>query len=133
VPVTLFDAFAMSAPRGKPLLVLLDARRGEVYAQLYDAKGNADGPPAVLSVEAARQVALQSAATLTGSGAPLLFDAGAAKARIVDDAPTSDIETIARLAARAGEQAGPPVPLYLRSADAKPQSGFAVERRGDRS
>ena len=51
VGVTLFDALALTAPRGEPVLVVLDARRGEVYAQAYDADGLGSGPPAVLSLE----------------------------------------------------------------------------------
>lgn len=132
VGVTLFDALAHGAPRGEPLLVALDARRGEVYAQAYDAQGLVSGPPAVLSHEAARQAARQSGATLTGSGAPVLF-AGDASPPIANDAATSDIQTIARLAADPGAPLDKPRPLYLRSADAKPQSGFTVERQAGRS
>lgn len=128
VGVTLFDALALTARRGEPVLVVLDARRGEVYAQAYDAHGLASGPPAVLSLETARQVVRQSGATVTGSGAPVLF-AGDASVKIADVGATADIETIARLAADAHAPLDRPKPLYLRSADAKPQSGFAVERR----
>ncbi len=129
VGVTLFDALAQDAPRGEPLLVVLDARRGEVYAQAYDEAGMAAGEPAVLTVEAACRIARRSGANLTGSGAPLLMS-GDLTSKIVSEASTSDIATIARLAACADMPAQKPKPLYLRSADAKPQSGFAVERQG---
>lgn len=131
VGVTVFDGMAQAAPRGNPLFVILDARRGEVYAQLFDQDGHADGSPAVLTLEAAGKIARQSQATLTGSGAALLFDAeDKADQRILGDASTADIETIARLAAQAKPPAIQPKPLYLRSADAKPQDGFAVARQG---
>ena len=131
VGVTAFEGLAGTAPKGEPLLVLIDARRGEVYAQLFDAHGNADGAPAALSIEAAGELATQSGALLIGSGAALLFQAGdSAATAILDDAPTGDIEITARLAAKAAPMGEPPKPLYLRSADAKPQSGFAVARQG---
>lgn len=129
VGVTLFDALAHDAPRGAPVFVVLDARRGEVYAQAFDKEGVAEGDPDVLSVEAACETVQRSGAVLTGSGAPLLVAAGA-RSTIVSDGSTSDINTIARIAALADSPVDKPKPLYLRSADAKPQSGFAVERLG---
>ncbi|MCP4318421.1 MAG: tRNA (adenosine(37)-N6)-threonylcarbamoyltransferase complex dimerization subunit type 1 TsaB [Hyphomicrobiales bacterium] len=131
VGVTIFDGLAQAAPKGRPLFVLLDARRGEVYVQLFDQDGNADGSPAAMSLEAAGERVRQSQAALTGSGASLVFDADDKAGRlIVDYASTADIETIARLGAQGRPQESQPEPLYLRSADAKPQSGFAVERQG---
>lgn len=131
VGITLFEALAETAPKGTSLMVLLDARRGEVYAQLYDGLCNPDGPPAVLSVADAAHLARQSGAALTGSGARLLFEADDPLTEtIIGDASTADIDMIARLAARAPAPDTPPRPLYLRSADAKPQSGFAVARQG---
>ncbi|MEM9107960.1 MAG: tRNA (adenosine(37)-N6)-threonylcarbamoyltransferase complex dimerization subunit type 1 TsaB [Pseudomonadota bacterium] len=129
VGVSQFDALAKDAQTGEPLLVVLDARRGEVYAQAFDKDGEAEGAPAVLSVEAACASVQRSGAILVGSGAPLLTAAGA-RSTIGSDASTSDIATIAQIAARADLPTEKPKPMYLRSADAKPQSGFAVERLG---
>lgn len=131
VGVTRLDALAQDAPRGEPLFVVLDARRGGVYAQAFDEEGLAEGEPAVLSVEAACKMVERSGAVLTGSGASLLIAAGA-QSRVVSDASTPDVATIARIASLADVPADKPKPLYLRSADAKPQIGFAVERLGGR-
>ncbi|MEX3011242.1 tRNA (adenosine(37)-N6)-threonylcarbamoyltransferase complex dimerization subunit type 1 TsaB [Hoeflea sp. TYP-13] len=130
--VTVFEGLALSAPKKRPLLILLDARRGEVYAQLFDRDGIASGPPAAIAVDAARKLAHESKALLMGSGAPLVCsvnEEGGSMAVIRGDAATADIEAIARLAAAQEPQHEQPKPLYLRSADAKPQVGFAVPRR----
>lgn len=132
VGVTSLEALAVDAPRGEPLLVALDARRGEVYTQAFDRNGRAEGEAAVLSIEAACEAVQQSGAVLAGSGAPLLIAAGA-RSRIVSDASTPDVAAIARIAALSDNPADKPRPLYLRPADAKPQSGFAVERQGGQS
>ncbi|MEM6461816.1 MAG: tRNA (adenosine(37)-N6)-threonylcarbamoyltransferase complex dimerization subunit type 1 TsaB [Pseudomonadota bacterium] len=123
--VTVFDGLALEAPRGRPFLVLLDARRGEVYARLYDETGAAVSPPAALSLFDAQKLAQRHDAALIGSGASLMTDAGWT---IYSEAATAPVETIARLAADAGSQREKPKPLYLRAADAKPQTGFAVQR-----
>lgn len=128
VGVTAFDALMVRAQPGKPALVALDARRGEVYAQLFDAKHRPAGDPAAMPPEAAADIAVEAGALLLGSGAALV--AGA------QDAPgpspvvsTVDIGAVAELAAEMENPADSPKPLYLRAADAKPQAGFAVSRR----
>lgn len=132
VGITVFEALAETASNHEPLLVVLDARRGEIYTQLFDTLGYPAGPPAALSAEAALVLAVDSHATLIGSGASILVDLCAdsnGTLAIQDNAAAADVTAIARLSARREPDNNPPRPLYLRSPDAKPQAGFALARR----
>ena len=102
VGVTRLEALAHGLPR--PLTVVEDARRGEVYVQLFTAGG---AGPAHL---AARIVA---ATAVTGSGAG---DRALPSAMPL-------IEAIARIGAERAMTPQPrPAPFYLRGADAAPPS-----------
>lgn len=97
---------------------ILDARRGQVYLQAFDAGRPLMAPDAVSAETAAARIAELAQGrefTLIGSGAPLLraFAPGAA----VVLAEGADARQVARLAA-AG-QPTPLKPLYLRAPDAK--------------
>ena len=101
-------AVSLSAPAG-PVAVLLDARRGEAYLQLFSAPGIPAAPPALLAMAAAR-AAVPAASTLIES-------------------PFCDIERLADFAAAADPAAWPPEAAYLRAADAKPQEHFRIARK----
>ena len=124
------DAGPVPAP-GFDLMIAVDARRGEVYAQLFDATGvRAKSPPRVLAVEAAAQLGGGSL-LVAGSGA----DAVAAAARhngcnVTGCLPEllPEATALARVAAGLAATDSPLQPLYLRAPDAKPQEGKAVAR-----
>lgn len=108
-----------SLHRDRPVLALIDARRTELYAQLFTADGEMSGEPAALHYEQARAFGEAHDALTTGSGAAVL--AGAASPQI-DSIPLDIVGSIgARLAKETKAS-----PLYIRGADAKPQTGFAV-------
>jgi tRNA threonylcarbamoyladenosine biosynthesis protein TsaB len=112
-------------------VAILDARRGEIYAL---AKNLAAG---ILTIEAASMRAEELAAKLasaarplilTGAGAPLVAPLlGAADVLIAGVGESPDIADVVALGLSA-TWVRVPVPLYARSADAKPQSA-AVARR----
>ncbi|PRD44231.1 tRNA (adenosine(37)-N6)-threonylcarbamoyltransferase complex dimerization subunit type 1 TsaB [Phyllobacterium phragmitis] len=134
IGVTAFEALALEARDvhpDKPVLVAIDAHRGEIYAQLFRPDGEAEGEPLAASLE--DMLALLARApqkpVLTGSAAPIINEAlGESALSVVSEAATGSIETIARIAAsrKPGEA---PKPLYLRGPDAKPQTGFALLRK----
>ncbi len=97
----------------------VDAGRGQIYLQLFDA-GAACGPPEVASVEDAPQRILLLAGgrpfTLVGSAAVLAERLPGARF-VPLTAP--DPVAVARLAAAAPTPAAPPQPLYLRAPDAR--------------
>lgn len=132
IGVSVFDALVRTANAAQPVLVTIDARRGEVYAQLFETGGTPAEPPRVMSPEAAAALALQSGAALMGSGVAVmtpLLPAGPDAPMVLSQSATADLTSLARAAAE--REPGPqrPVPLYLRAPDAKPQTGFALPRR----
>ena len=96
---------------------VIDARRGLVYVQAFEA-GRALGKPDVVPIEAAAE-RLRSLANLTlvGPGAHLL--AGALPKAKLDSRPAADLASLGRLAV-AATPAGDLRPLYLRAPDARP-------------
>ncbi|NDW04581.1 tRNA (adenosine(37)-N6)-threonylcarbamoyltransferase complex dimerization subunit type 1 TsaB [Jiella pacifica] len=119
-----------------PILAVIDARRGEIYASLFSAGGRLIAGSAALQPSrleaflAGPAEALHAAGGEAGGPLLRLVGSGAAIAQahlpgietiIAGETDRIDPEILARLGARApaGE---PPRPLYLRSADAKPSS-----------
>ncbi|SCX21968.1 tRNA (adenosine(37)-N6)-threonylcarbamoyltransferase complex dimerization subunit type 1 TsaB [Agrobacterium rosae] len=109
---------------GLPVAVGLDAKRDEAYLQTFAADGSPLSEAALLSLDEAKAVLAGFAGTVIGSSAPLLAggETGSGPDRFA-------IATVARLGAQKPQGMPKPAPLYLRGPDAKPQSGFALERR----
>lgn len=122
VGVTSNEALAASlAPGDGVTAAVFDARRGQVYAALYDAALRALVAPFVASPEeaAARLSAAARGALLrvAGSGAGLLaFDRPYTSCPLIHIDPAA----LARRAAQQSASPAPPGPLYLRPPDAAP-------------
>jgi tRNA threonylcarbamoyladenosine biosynthesis protein TsaB len=99
-----------AAGAGRPLLAVLDARRGEVYAQRFAADGSAEGPPELLP---AGTVAEASGVEVADRAPDARDLAALALARLADGA------------ARPGPGAGLR-PLYVRQPDARPGAGASL-------
>ncbi len=110
---------------GGDLAAVFDARRGQVYAALYDDKLRERIAPFVAAPEeAAQRLAAAAGAPirLVGSGAALIAPHLGGSFSI----PTlRDIDPIslAQIAAAAPAPSAPPSPLYLRPPDAAPSKG----------
>lgn len=133
IGITAFEALAAETSAktpGKPVAILLDAHRGEIYAQTFDAKSAVLSRPAVLSREEAEAFAggLPQETVLAGSAAGSINEALGGRFALGIVEPTASIGTYARLAA-ARTPGEAPKPLYMRGPDAKPQVGFALPRR----
>ncbi len=118
VGVTSLAALAANLDSLQPIVAsVIDARRGQVYAALYDQAGRVLLAPFVSAPEEALKKLIDKAAgremAFTGSGAALLGREAVGGAEI-------DAKAVARLAASAPVPDGPPAPLYLRAPDAKP-------------
>lgn len=122
------------APEAAPIAPVIDARRAQVYAALYDAGGAARIAPFVAAPEEALQILTDGAAgaetALVGTGAALFAETPPGWRRSA--APDQiDAKVVARLAAAAPVPPGPPAPLYLRPPDAKPlRAGLLTGRAG---
>ncbi len=137
IAVSTLQALAWSAPAmgvdldAESVAVALDARRGEVYFQLFSPLSDALSPltpPAALSPEAAAQALPPTTTQVLGSGAELVIaasgKAGELTAALLDTPP--HMPTLARQAAHLATSDAPVRPLYLRAPDAKPQDGKSL-------
>lgn len=104
------------------LISLLDAKRGELY---YQTSGQS---PFAASYEDIAKSIASSDIALCGSGAQLLNEYCRKEMPIIHSDASFDIGLIAKIASKKPIQQKPPEPLYLRSADAKVQAGFALKR-----
>ena len=121
VGVSTFEAIAPSvANDDAPFALVLDAKRGEVFAQRFDAHANTHGHPFRHPVESGWPFPDMA---LAGSGAALVGRDG------LDFDPVPGVSVVARLADERDPDRYPPVPLYLRAADAKPQATAVAERQ----
>jgi tRNA threonylcarbamoyladenosine biosynthesis protein TsaB len=113
--------------------VVVDARRGEVYAQLFGVGDalSAKSPPELLSIDEAAQLGGVGSIVFVGSGAASVAAAASrdgrhADARLPDLLP--DAIALAQIAATLEPSEAPLVPFYLRPPDAKVQDGKAIAR-----
>ncbi|MBU1324229.1 MAG: tRNA (adenosine(37)-N6)-threonylcarbamoyltransferase complex dimerization subunit type 1 TsaB [Alphaproteobacteria bacterium] len=136
VGVSSLDALASSvAPDGRPVAAVIDARRGQVYARLFDGAGvPLDAPAATpLADLAARLHGAGQGGRLVASGASLAADLPPGWARIDLDGPTP--EALIRLTegALAGGPVDAPRPQYLRAPDATPPTRLPGQPRPGRA
>jgi len=97
----------------------IDAKRGQIYLQIFEDGRPLMAPDALPVETAAARLAELRPATLIGSGAPLL--APVLPRATVVPRTTPDPAAIARIAAKVRSPA-PAKPLYLRPPDAKPSA-----------
>ncbi len=136
--VTTLEAVAAEAEQrladAAPILAVLDARRGQVYAQAFGPGLVALSAPAVLAPEAAAELVPGAHAAVVGTGAKLVRArlAPASALHFPDLPQLPDAAVVAAIAAGEGRIAdvgAPPVPLYLRPPDAKPRRPEGREGR----
>ena len=112
-------AAAIEAPADTPVLAAFDARRGEVYAQLFE-DDKAKTAPRLVSVDEAAGLAGRKRAIVAGTAASMLAQR-AGNLTPASACPLPDARTVARLAAGRTDTGKTAEPVYLRKADAKPQ------------
>lgn len=126
--VTTLEAVAAQAQQQlattDPVLAVLDARRGQVYAQAFAPDLVPLGQPAIVAPEAVAGLVPGARAAVVGTGARLVRARLAAAAALsFPDAPElPDAAVVAAIAAGEGRVAAsgtPPAPLYLRPPEAK--------------
>jgi tRNA threonylcarbamoyladenosine biosynthesis protein TsaB len=130
VGVGTLEALAASCPEPPdgPVLAAVDARRGEIYAGLYDRDGSVLEAPFVADAAGVLARAGDRATVIVGSGAPILAHEAAVSGRQVPPShPLAgpDPLAVARLGADRPVPDRLPGPLYLRAPDAKPQPAQA--------
>lgn len=122
IGVGALEALAAGIDADGVVFAAIDAKRGQVYIQAFEAGEPLMAPDALLIETAAArlpELAAGRAVTLVGSGASLLADVTPGATVIAADYP--DPIAVARLAA--GRRPAPPRPLYLRAPDARLPGG----------
>jgi len=128
IGISSFEAVAANIEQDEeealPICVIFDARRGEVYVQLFGADLKAlSRPCACVPTEVADILPAQKTIAI-GSGVELVSEAlGPNAQKLVPSAAlnVADAAVIANLALVRQPQTQPVEPLYLRAPDAKPQ------------
>ncbi|RDD63350.1 tRNA (adenosine(37)-N6)-threonylcarbamoyltransferase complex dimerization subunit type 1 TsaB [Ferruginivarius sediminum] len=137
IGVTGFEAFAAAVPPhgndDRALLVAIDGKRSDIYAQAFAPDGAALSEPAALLPEALDGWLPPGPLLLAGDGAgqaqPALRAAG--RDTVLADAPARiDAAVVARIAASRPlpQVQTPPRPLYLRPPDVTPPRGAEAAR-----
>lgn len=131
IGIDAFAAFHHAVDHAQPLAIALDARRGQVWIAEFDADGDLIVAPTAFDLKDAELGKWPfKTSRICGSGAAVLLERAAMDIGLplLGEAAQPPVETIAMLAARAEPNAHPPVPLYLRAADAKPAAPSPVRR-----
>jgi tRNA threonylcarbamoyladenosine biosynthesis protein TsaB len=113
------ESLPASATAGRAVAVVMDSKRGDLFAQFYDAGRRPVSAPAIVAPESILAVAPPLPLVVAGDGAALVQPHLPAGADIsVMAVPHIDAAHVAALAARlTAPELLPPVPLYLRPAD----------------
>ncbi len=117
-------ALSLDEPADGPVLAAIDARRGEIYAALFDRDGAVLLPPFAADAETVWRTVGPDVAVMVGSGTAILAHHAATTGRRlprIDAADGPDPLRLARRASALSPEAAPPKPVYIRAADAKPQ------------
>ncbi|MFN0219389.1 MAG: tRNA (adenosine(37)-N6)-threonylcarbamoyltransferase complex dimerization subunit type 1 TsaB [Hyphomicrobium sp.] len=124
---------AIPAARSRRVGVATDARRGEVYLQIFDRHSLApEGPPCVLAVNDAAAALLGDSVTLAGTGARALASVAQSAGLDVDAILPDLLPDAIDMLFAAGEAptSRNVLPLYLRPPDAKPPTVRSISRFG---
>jgi tRNA threonylcarbamoyladenosine biosynthesis protein TsaB len=120
---------ALALDDGRAVAAAVDARHGRVFFQIFSPNGRGLVPARLLTAKDAARAAGSSPMLLVGSGAPLVAAASTDVVHEVDPGSLApDAVWVARLGAVSAIPDRPPRPVYLRAADAKPQTGGRVAR-----
>lgn len=131
IGITSLQALATQAAQdagSKDILVMIDAHRGDVYAQRFSANSEAKTAAAQISVADLVEQTDFNAVTLCGSGvAALQAHSPATAINALPEIIYPAVEALALAALNPAFQL-PVKPLYLRRSDAKPQASYTIAR-----
>ena len=117
--------------RGEGFMVARDARRGEIYCQCFDMRGQALCEAEIMAAGEAAEKLPAAMNLIVGSGSAAVAGEGQrCKRRLIAELPDllPDAGQLARFALHLPHCEQPPAPLYLRAPDAKPQLNKSFAR-----
>lgn len=117
--------------RAQGFAVAHDARRGELYCQSFAPDGSPLSAPMLMNVRQAAEGLAPATNLIAGSGAAIIAREAQnlghhCQAALPDLLP--DAADLANIAVTAKAPYDPPIPLYLRPPDAKPQMSKVIAR-----
>jgi tRNA threonylcarbamoyladenosine biosynthesis protein TsaB len=114
-----------------PVAAAIDARHGRAFFQCFAGDGRDLVSARLIEARDAARAMGGGPVLIVGSGADLVLAEADDPSIVKADAPhhAPDIVWVARLGAAADPSAAPPRPLYLKAADAHPQTGGRIARR----
>lgn len=115
------------------ILIANDARRGQVFAEVFAADGTSVCAAMAASPDTVIANLPASVGAVAGTGSAAITAAARGAGRLLTDigAPAIDLGVVADMAAKVDPATHPAVPLYLRPPDAKPQGAARIARAGD--
>ena len=117
-------------PEAADIAIIVDARKGQVFAQLFDAAGGPRTEPALLTMGEAAALLVGGRWRIGGSSAATIASAAQTQGATVVSLHASlepDATTLLRLARSLAPLASV-MPIYLRAPDALPPSGKGLAR-----
>lgn len=118
---------AQSLARGRPILAVIDAHRGDVYVQQFTAEALPEKQPRQVSVMEAAAMPSAHGSLWCGAGAGLIAAIAASPLQIAESVRLPSVDAVA-LATLHPAMTVAPKPLYLRKPDAKPQESYTQAR-----
>lgn len=124
-------AETLESERREGFMIAHDARRGEMYCQCFDMRGQALCEAEIMAAGEAAGKLPAAMSLIAGSGAAAVAGEGERRCRrFIAKLPglLPDAGQLARLAIHLPPGEEPPAPLYLRAPDAKPQTNKSFAR-----
>jgi tRNA threonylcarbamoyl adenosine modification protein YeaZ len=127
---------AIAAPHileedGQAVASAIDARHGQVYFQLFSARGRTMVDARCIPLREAARALGGGVVKIAGPAAPILYEearSAGASCVIAGSGPAPAIDWVAKLGLVADPQIARPRPYYLKAADATPQQGGRIAR-----
>lgn len=112
-----------------PIIAALDAKRKEIFAQIFSSTGEPLSTPQAVALDQIGDFVPDQPFRMAGSGCKAITRAtNGQSGEVLSDQTAAKIKYVAQFASQMPDDSSKPSPLYLRSADAKPQNNFAVKR-----
>jgi tRNA threonylcarbamoyladenosine biosynthesis protein TsaB len=133
--VTTLSAYAaphLAEDKTVRVIAAIDARRGQVYLQIFGPGGRGGVTARLVPLSEAVRAACEAPCRVVGSAAGSIVDRLPAEATAplrVDPRDAPDINWVARVGAVLPEGQSPPKPQYLREPGAQPQNAAQLPRR----
>jgi tRNA threonylcarbamoyladenosine biosynthesis protein TsaB len=130
--LAVYAAPHLAANPDSPVIAAIDARHAHIYLQVFGAGGSTFGAARFAPLREAVQAAAATPTCIVGSAAQAVADGlprDGAQPVLVDSRAAPDIAWVARMGAVVPESQSPPIPQYLRGADAQPQYAMQLPRR----